>query len=71
MPNGTEHSIEFLPHQVYKDAQGFPISKDDDYDGYGLPPLSSKQRASTWNGQLLCYFMTPGSCPAKSAALTQ
>ena len=44
---------EFLPHQVYKDSQGFPVTKADDYEMVMVHhhPLQ-KQEATTWDGEL-------------------
>jgi len=55
---------EFLPHQVYKDSQGFPVTKADDYEMVMVHhhPLQ-KQEAQYGMGNYLLY-MTPGACPA-------
>lgn len=55
---------EFLPHQVYKDSQGFQVTKDDDYQMVMVHhhPLH-KQELQHGMGNYLLY-MTPGSCPA-------
>jgi hypothetical protein len=54
---------EFLPHQVYKDSQGFPVTKADDYEMVMVHhhPLQ-KQEAQHGMGNYLLY-MTPGACP--------
>jgi hypothetical protein len=54
---------EFLPHQVYKDSQGFPVTKADDYEMVMVHhhPLQ-KQEAHHGMGNYLLY-MTPGACP--------
>jgi hypothetical protein len=55
---------EFLPHQVYNDSQGFPVTKADDYEMTMVHhhPLQ-KQEAHHGMGNYLLY-MTPGACPA-------
>lgn len=62
---------EFLPHQVYQDARGFPISKDDEYEMVMVHhhPLQKTELQHGMGNYLL--YMTPGSCPAQSAAVTQ
>ena len=54
--------LEFQPHQVYKDAQGFPVTKDDDYEMVMVHhhPLQ-KQEVQHGMGNYLLY-MTPGTC---------
>ena len=44
---------EFLPHQVYQDGQGFPVTKADDYEMVMVHhhPLQKQERAP-WNGKL-------------------
>ena len=65
--NGT--FLEFLPHQVYKDSQGFPVTKADDYQMVMVHhhPLQ-KQELQHGMGNYLLY-MTPGTCPLQSATL--
>jgi len=60
---------EFQPHQVYKDSQGFPVTKADDFQMVMVHhhPLH-KPGFQYGMGNYLLY-MTPGSCPAQSAAL--
>ena len=55
--------IEFRPQQVYKDSQGFPVTKADDYEMVMVHhhPLQ-KQEAQHGMGNYLLY-MTPGACP--------
>jgi hypothetical protein len=55
---------EFLPHQVYQDGQGFPVTKADDYEMVMVHhhPLQ-KTEAQHGMGNYLLY-MTPGACPA-------
>jgi hypothetical protein len=57
---------EFLPHQVYKDSQGFPVTKADDYEMVMVHhhPLQ-RQEAQHGMGNYLLY-MTPGACPTTS-----
>ena len=59
----------FQPHQVYKDPQGFPITKEDDYEMVMVHhhPLH-KQDFQHGMGNYLLY-MTPGACPSQSASL--
>jgi hypothetical protein len=56
---------EFLPHQVYKDGQGFPIAKADDYEMVMVHhhPLQKTELQHGMGNYLL--YMTPGSCPAE------
>ena len=56
--------LEFQPHQVYKDPQGFPVTKADDYEMVMVHhhPLQ-KDTAQHGMGNYLLY-MTPGACPA-------
>ncbi len=60
--------LEFRPHQVYKDSQGFPVTKADDYEMIMVHhhPLQ-KQEAQHGMGNYLLY-MTPGACPTTSNA---
>lgn len=55
--------LEFQPHQVYKDVQGFPVTREEDYEMVMVHhrPLQ-KQEAQYGMGNYLLY-MTPGSCP--------
>jgi hypothetical protein len=67
MRDGT--FIEFQPHQVYKDAQGFPVTKDDDYEMVMVHHhLLQKADPQHGMGNYLLY-MTPGSCPAPTASV--
>ncbi|MGQ0554594.1 MAG: hypothetical protein ACT4PN_01430 [Nitrospiraceae bacterium] len=53
---------EFLPHQVYRDGQGFPISKDEDYEMVMVYHHSLQNtEAQHGMGNYLLY-MTPGAC---------
>ena len=62
---------EFLPHQVYKDSQGFPVTKADDYEMVMVHhhPLQ-RQEAQHGMGNYLLY-MTPGACPTTSNTTTR
>jgi len=55
--------LQFQPHQVYTDSQGFPVTKADDYEMVMVHhhPLQ-KQEAQHGMGNYLLY-MTPGACP--------
>ncbi|MGQ0695167.1 MAG: hypothetical protein ACT4OL_06270 [Nitrospiraceae bacterium] len=57
---------EFQPHQVYKDSQGFPITKEDDYEMVMVHhhPLQKEEPHHGMGNYLL--YMTPGSCPPKN-----
>lgn len=59
---------DFRPHQIYKDHQGFPISKVEDYQMVMVHhhPLH-KQDLQYGMGNYLLY-MTPGACPSQIAA---
>jgi hypothetical protein len=48
MRDGT--FLEFQPHQVYKDAQGFPVTKDDDYEMVMVHhlPCRNRIRSTAW-----------------------
>jgi hypothetical protein len=63
--------LEFQPHQVYKDSQGFSVSKDDDYEMVMVHhhPLHKRDLQHGMGNYLL--YMTPGSCPSSSTASTQ
>ena len=56
--------LEFQPHQVYSDRQGFPVRKAEDYEMIMVHhhPLQ-KREAQHGMGNYLLY-MTPGACPA-------
>ncbi len=56
--------LQFQPHQVYADSQGFPVTKADDYEMVMVHhhPLQ-KHEAQHGMGNYLLY-MTPGACPA-------
>jgi hypothetical protein len=57
---------EFLSHQVYKDSQGFPIVKEDDYEMVMVHHhLLQKQEFQHGMGNYLLY-MTPGACPQQN-----
>jgi hypothetical protein len=57
---------EFLSHQVYKDSQGFPISKADDYEMVMVYHHSlQKTEPQHGMGNYLLY-MTPGACPQQN-----
>jgi hypothetical protein len=57
---------EFLPHQVFKDSQGFQISKDDDYEMVMVHHhLLQKKELQHGMGNYLLY-MTPGACPQQN-----
>lgn len=61
---------EFLPHQVYKDAQGFPITKEDDYEMVMVHHhLLQKKEVQHGMGNYLLY-MTPGACPTEKKTAT-
>jgi len=53
---------DFLPHQVYKDAKGFPVTKKDDYEMVMVHhhPLQNPNIQHGMGNYLL--YMTPGSC---------
>lgn len=55
--------LQFQPHQVYTDSQGFPVTKADDYEMVMVHhhPLQ-KHEAQHGMGNYLLY-MTPGACP--------
>jgi hypothetical protein len=60
--------LEFLPHQVYKNSQGFPVTKTDDYEMVMVHhhPLQKKEDQHGMGNYLL--YMTPGACPGRSTA---
>ena len=62
--NGT--FLQFQPHQVYKDSQGFPVTKADDYEMVMVHhhPLQKKEAQHGMGNYLL--YMTPGACPTTS-----
>jgi hypothetical protein len=57
---------EFLPHQVYRDGQGFPIAKGDDYEMVMVHhhPLQKTELQHGMGNYLL--YMTPGACPGEN-----
>ena len=59
--------LEFQPHQIYKDAQGFPVKQDEDYEMVMVHhhPLQKEELQHGMGNYLL--YMTPGSCPVRSA----
>jgi hypothetical protein len=58
--------LQFQPHQVYQDGQGFPVTKADDYEMVMVHhhPLQKKEAQHGMGNYLL--YMTPGACPATS-----
>ena len=68
-PDGT--FLEFQPHQIYKDSQGFPVTSAEDYEMVMVHhhPLQ-KQEAQHGMGNYLLY-MTPGACPNTKVASAQ
>ncbi len=58
--------LEFQPHQVYKDSQGFPVTKADDYEMVMVHhhPLQKKEARHGMGNYLL--YMTPGAYPITS-----
>jgi len=63
--------LEFQPHQVYKDPQGFPVTTADEYEMVMVHhhPLQ-KEEAQHGMGNYLLY-MTPGTCPNQRASLSR
>jgi hypothetical protein len=55
--------LQFQPHQVYKDSQGFSVTKADDYEMVMVHhhPLQKKEAQHGMGNYLL--YMTPGACP--------
>jgi hypothetical protein len=62
--------LSFQPHQIYKDAQGFPVTKQDDYEMTMVHhhPLHNTNVQHGMGNYLL--YMTPGACPDKKVAAT-
>jgi len=62
---------DFLPHQVYRDSKGFPVTKQDDYEMVMVHHhLLQNPNVQHGMGNYLLY-MTPGSCqqaPATASA---
>ncbi len=60
--------LEFQPHQVYSDSQGFPVMKSEDYEMVMVHhhPLQKREPQHGMGNYLL--YMTPGDCPTKAAA---
>ncbi len=60
--------VEFKPHQIFKDAQGFSISQKHDYEISMVyhRPLDNPQLNHGMGNYLL--YMTPGACPTSTAA---
>ena len=65
--------IAFQPHQVFQDAQGFPVKKHDEYEMTMVyhHPLHKPEVQHGMGNYLL--YMTPGPCPSpsKTAAVTR
>src|SRR5512146_2793299 len=63
--------LEFQPHQVYKDSQGFPVTKEDDYEMVMVHhhPLQKEELQHGMGNYLL--YMTPGACPNPKTASAQ
>ena len=55
--------LEFQPHQVYSDSQGFPVTKADDYEMVMVHhhPLQKREPQHGMGNYLL--YMTAGACP--------
>ena len=64
--NGT--FLEFQPHQVYKDSQGFSVTTADEYQMVMVHhhPLHKKEPQHGMGNYLL--YMTPGACPSPQTA---
>jgi len=58
--------LSFLPHQIYRSAQGFSVNTHDDYEVVMVHhrPLHDPQPNHGMGNYLL--YMTPGECPAQS-----
>jgi hypothetical protein len=63
--------LEFQPHQIYKDGQGFSVTKEDDYEMVMVhhQPLQ-KQAPHHGMGNYLLY-MTPGICTGSKTVSAQ
>jgi len=58
----------FLPHQVYKDAQGFTISKNDEYEMTMVHHKSKNDKREMYGMGNYLMYMTPGPCPSDEMA---
>jgi len=60
--------LEFHPRQVYKNSQGFPVTKTDEYEMVMVHhhPLHKNIEQHGMGNYLL--YMTPGACPETSTA---
>jgi hypothetical protein len=60
---------EFQPHQVFKDAQGFPVTTADEYEMVMVHhhPLQKTEPQHGMGNYLL--YMTPGACPSPKTAM--
>lgn len=67
--NGTFR--EFQAHQIYKDAQGFSVTTEDDYEMVMVHhhPLQKAELHHGMGNYLL--YMTPGPCPSSRTALAR
>jgi hypothetical protein len=65
--NGTFR--EFLSHQVYKDSDGFPVTRAEDYEMVMVHhhPLHKEELQHGMGNYLL--YMTPGACPSPKTAM--
>lgn len=60
--------IEFPPHQVYRNGQGFPVTRTDEYEMVMVHhhPLQKRDEQHGMGNYLL--YMTPGACPGTNTA---
>ncbi len=60
--------LAFQPHQVYQDPQGFPVTREDEYQMTMVyhRPLQHAEVPHGMGNYLL--YMTPGSCPTERTA---
>jgi len=54
--------IEFPPHQVYADAQGFPVNTKEDYEMVLVHHRPLQQKEEAWGMGNYLLYMTRGQC---------
>jgi hypothetical protein len=62
--------LAFQPHQVFRDGQGFPVTRTDDYEMVMVyhHPLHDPTVQHGMGNYLL--YMTPGSCPVNGESIS-
>ncbi len=61
-PDGT--FLSFLPHQVYRNAQGFPVTTRDEYEMVMVRHRPLQEPLMNHGMRNYLLYMTAGSCPS-------